>query len=113
MDMIISSLLICLLWWWGSGQRIVGEDDLGGGSKIGSVVAGVGVIGAESIYTGSMISPSLSALMTQEIVLTMKIWLGHGRNEEPAKCTILFDMETARTPLPSALTIDKISSAVL
>ena len=71
------------------------------------------MIGAESIYTGSMSSPSPSALMTQEIDLTMKIWLGCGRDEEPAKHTILFDMETARTPLPGVPTVDKISSAVL
>ena len=43
----------------------------------------------------------------------MKIWLGRGRDEEPAKHTILFDMETTRTPLPGAPTIDRISSVVL
>ena len=34
--------------------------------------------------------------MTHEIDLIMKIWPGCGRDEEPAKRTILFDMETAR-----------------
>ena len=87
--------------------------DLGGGSEIGSAVAGVGVIGAESICTGSMSSSTLSALMIQEINPTMKIWPGYGRDEEPAKHTILFDMETACTPLPGAPTVDRISSAVL
>ena len=42
----------------------------------------------------------------------MKIWPGYGRHEEPTKHTILFDMETARTPLPDAPTIDKRCSAV-
>ena len=55
------------------------------------------MVGAESICTGSMISPSLSALMTQEIDPIVKIWLGFGEDEEPAKCTILFVMKTART----------------
>ena len=94
-------------------RRVVGEDDLGGGSRIGSAVAGVGVVGVESICTGLMISPFPSALMTQEIDPTVKIWSGFGEDEEPEKCTILFVMETARTPLPGASTIDRISSAVL
>ena len=77
---------------------MVGEDDLGGGSKIGSAVASVGVVGAESICTGSMISLSPSALMTQEIDPTVKICPDFGEDEEPKKCIILFVMETARTP---------------
>ena len=96
MDAIRSSLLIHVLGKQGSGRRIIGEDDLRGGSEIRSAVAGVGVIGAESIYTGSMSSPSPSALMTQEIDLTMKIWLGCGRDEEPTEKAILFDEETTR-----------------
>ena len=40
---------------------------------IGSTVAGVGVIDAESIYTVSMSPPTLSALMIQEIDQTLKI----------------------------------------
>ena len=71
------------------------------------------MVGAELIYTVSMISPSLSALMTQEIDPAMKIWMGFGEDEEPTKCTILFIIETTRTPLPSAPTIDRISLAVL
>ena len=51
--------------------------------------------------------------MIQEIDPTMKNWPGYGRDEEPVEHTILFDMETARTPLPGAPTIDGISSAVL
>ena len=51
----------------GSRRRVVGEDNLGGGSKIGFAVAGVGVIGVESICTGSMSSPTPSALMIHEI----------------------------------------------
>ena len=69
--------------------------------------------GAELICTGSMSSPTLLALMIQEIDLTVKIWPGCGRDEEPAKSTILFDMETARTPLPGAPTVNGISLAVL
>ena len=80
---------------------------------MGSTVVGVGVIGTVSICTSSMSSLTPLALMIQEIDPTVKIWLGYGRDEEPAKCTILFDMETTRTPLPGAPTIDKISSAVL
>ena len=71
------------------------------------------MVGIESIYTGSMISPSSSALMTQEIDLIIKIWSGFGEDEEPAKCTILFVMEIAHTPLPGMPTIDRILSVVL
>ena len=74
---------------------------------------GVGVVGAESIYTGLMISPSLLALMTQEIDPTVKIWPSYRKDEEPVKRTILFIMETTRTPLPGAPTVDRILSAVL
>ena len=94
-------------------RQVVGEDDLGGSSKIRSAVAGVGVVGTGSICTGSMISPSPSALMTQEINLTVKIWPSFGEDEGPTKRTILFIMETTRTPLPGAPTIDKISSVVI
>ena len=71
------------------------------------------MVGAESIYAGSMISPSPSALMTQEIDPTVKIWLGFGEDKEPAKRTIVFVMEIARTPLPGAPTVDIISSGGL
>ena len=71
------------------------------------------MVGAESICTGLMISLSLSALMTQEIDPTVKIWLGFGEDEEPEKSTILFVMDTTRTPLPGAPTVDGILSAVL
>ena len=71
------------------------------------------MIGAESICTDSMSSPTPSALMIHEIDPTVKIWLGYGRDEESAECTILFDIETTRTPLPGAPTIDRISSVVL
>ena len=71
------------------------------------------MIGTESICTGSRSSPTLSALMVHEIDLTVKIWLGYGRDEEPVEKAILFDEETARTPLPDAPTVDRISSAVL
>ena len=71
------------------------------------------MIGAESICTGLMSSPTPSALLIHEIDPTVKIWLGYGRDEELAKCTILFDMETARIPLPGTPTVDRISSAVL
>ena len=43
----------------------------------------------------------------------MKIWLGYREDEVPAKHTILFDMETTRTPLPGVPTVDKRCSAVL
>ena len=77
------------------------------------MVAGAGVIGAESIYTGSRSSPTPLALMIHEIDPTMKIWPGYGRDEEPAKKAILFDKETARKPLLSTPTVDRISSVVL
>ena len=51
--------------------------------------------------------------MIHEIDPTVKIWLGYGRDEEPTEKVILFDKETARTPLPGALTINRISSALL
>ena len=70
------------------------------------------MIGTESICTGSRSSPTPSVLMTHEMDPTMKIWLGYGRDEEPAEKAILFDKETARTPLPSAPTVDRICSAV-
>ena len=71
------------------------------------------MIGVESIYIGSMSSPTPSALMIHEIDPTVKIWPGYGRDEEPTEKAIFFDKETARKPLPSAPTVDKISSAVL
>ena len=74
---------------------------------------GVGVVGAELICTGSMSSLSPSALMTQEIDPPVKIWSGCRRDEERTKSTILFDMETSHTPLPGALSVDRISSVVL
>ena len=71
------------------------------------------MIDAVSIYTGSMSSLTPSALMIHEIDPTMKIWPGYGRDEEPVEKAILFDKEIARNPLPSVLTVDRISSAVL
>ena len=71
------------------------------------------MIRAESIYTGSRSSPTLSALMIHEIDPTMKIWLGYGRDKEPTEKAILFDKETACKPLPGAPTVDRISSTVL
>ena len=71
------------------------------------------MIGTESICTGSMSSPTPSALMTHEMDLTMKIWLGYGRGDESVERTILFDIETTRTPLPSTLIVDRISLVVL
>jgi len=71
------------------------------------------VVGVEPICPGSRSSSTPSALMTHEMDLTMKIWLGYERDEEPTEKTILFDKETTRTPLPGAPTVDKISSAVL
>ena len=71
------------------------------------------MIGVESICTGSMSSPTPSALMIHEIDPTVKIWPGYGRDKEPTEKAILFDKETARTPLPGAPTVDRISSAVL
>ena len=113
MDAIRSSLLIRFLKYWGSRRRVVGEDDLKSSFDIESAIVGISVVGVESICTDLKISPSPSALMTQEIDPTVKIWPGFGEDEEPEKCTILFVMETARTPLPSAPTVDGISSAVL
>ena len=92
---------------------MVDEGDLGGSFEIGSAVAGAGMTGAKSICTGSRSSSTLSALMVHEIDPTMKIWPGFGVDEEPAKRTILFVIETACTPLPGAPTIDKRCSAVL
>ena len=71
------------------------------------------MIGVESICTGSMSSPTPSALMIHEIDPTVKIWLGYGRDKEPTERTILFDIEIARTPLPGVPTVDRISSVVL
>ena len=71
------------------------------------------MIGAALFCTDSRSSPTPSALMIHEIDLTVKIWLGCGRDEESMEHTILFDIEIARTPLPGAPTIDRISSAVL
>ena len=71
------------------------------------------MVGAVLVCTSSMSSPTLSALMIHEIDPTVKIWPGYGRDEEPTERTILFDIETARTPLPSTPTIDRISLAVL
>ena len=101
MDAIRSSLPTNFLEYRGGskiGSVVVGEDDLGGGSKIGSAVAGVGVVGTESICTSLKISPSLSALMTQEIDPTVKIWLGSGEDKELEKCTILFVREITAHP---------------
>ena len=70
------------------------------------------MIGAESICTGSRSSLTPLALMIHEIDPTVKIWLGCGRDEEPKEKAILFNKETTRTPLPSTLTVDRISSAV-
>ena len=42
----------------------------------------------------------------------MKIWPGFREDEEPAKYTILFVIETTCTPLPSTPTVDRISSVV-
>ena len=71
------------------------------------------MIGTETICAGSRSSPTPSALMIQEIDPTVKIWPGCGRDEEPAKSTILFDIETTRTPLPDTSAIDIISSTIL
>ena len=56
------------------------------------------MVGAESICTGLMSSPTPSALMIHEIDPTVKIWLGCGRDEEPVEKTILFDKEVAHKP---------------
>ena len=71
------------------------------------------MVGAERICTGSRSSPTPSALMTHVMDPTVKIWPGYGRDEEPTEKVILVDKETARTPLPGAPTVDRISSAVL
>ena len=71
------------------------------------------MIGVELICTGSRSSPTPSALMIHEMDPTVKIWPGYGRDEEPAEKGILFDREITRKPLPSVLTVDRISSAVL
>ena len=71
------------------------------------------MVGAELIYTDSRSSLTSSALMIHEIDPTMKIWPDCGRNEEPVEEAILFDKETARTPLLGAPTVDRISSVVL
>ena len=91
----------------------MGESDLGSGSEIGSVVIGVGVVGAVLVCTGSMSSLTPSPLMIHEIDPTMKVWPGCWRDEEPTKCTILFDMETACTPLPGTPTLYKRCLVVL
>ena len=59
------------------------------------MVIGAGVIGAESICTGSRSSLTLSALMIHEIDPTVKIWPGCRRDEEPVEKTILFDKENS------------------
>ena len=92
---------------------MVDEGDFGSGSKIGSAVTGAEMIGAELICTGSKSSLTPLALMIHEIDPTVKIWPGYGRDKEPTEKAILFDKETARTPLPGAPTVDRISSAVL
>ena len=89
------------------------EVDPGSGFEIGSAVAGARVVGAERICTSSRSSPTPSALMTHVMDPTVKIWPGCGRDEEPTKHTMLFDIETARTPLPGTPTVDRISSVVL
>jgi hypothetical protein len=80
---------------------------------IGSIVIGAGVIDAELIYTSSRSSLTPSTLMIHEIDPTVKIWPGCGRDKELAKKAFLFNNETSRRPLPSAATVDKISSVVL
>ena len=89
------------------------EDDLGGGSEIGSTVTGEGMIGTKLTCAGSRSSSTLLALMVLEIDPTVKIWPSYGRNKEPIEKAILFDKETTRKPLPDAPTVDIISSAVL
>ena len=71
------------------------------------------MIRAESICTSSRSSLTPSALMIHEIDPTMKIWPGCERDEEPMDKAILFDKETACTPLLGEPTIDRISSIVL
>jgi hypothetical protein len=71
------------------------------------------MIEADLICTVSRSSPTPSALMIHEIDLTMKIWPGCRRDEEPVEKAILFDKETTRKPLPSVSTIDRIASTIL
>ena len=71
------------------------------------------VVSTEWICTGSRSSLTPSALMTHEMDPTVKIWAGYGWDEEPTEKAILFDKETARTALPGASTVDRISSVVL
>ena len=66
------------------------------------------MIGAKLICTGSRSSPTPSALM----IHNMDPEAG-GKDEEPAEKAILFDKETARTPLPGTPIVDRISSTVL
>ena len=89
------------------------EVDPGSGSKIGSVVAGARVVGAERICISSRSSPTPPTLLTHEMDPTVKIWPGCGRDEEPAEKAILFNKETTCKPLPGVPTVDRISSAVL
>ena len=60
-----------------------------------------------------MSSLTPSTLTIHEIDPTVKIWSGYRRDEEPTEKVILFDKETARSPLPDAPTVDRISLAVL
>ena len=85
---------------WVAGEQVANchKSDIEGGSEIGSAVVGVRVIDVVLICIGLMSSSTLSALMTQEIDPTMKIWPGRGRDEEPAKRTILFNMEQHAHP---------------
>ena len=71
------------------------------------------MVGAESICTYSRSPSTPSALMIHKIDPTVNIWSGYGRDEEPTDKAILFDKETACTPLPGTPTIDKISSTVV
>ena len=71
------------------------------------------MISAEPICLGSRSSPTPSVLMTYDMDPTVKIWPGYGRGEEPAEKAILFDKEIAHKPLPSAPTVNRISSVVL
>ena len=80
------------------------EVDPGSGYEIGSAVTGARVVSAERICTGSRSSPTPSALMTHMMDPTVM---------EPTEKAILFDKETARTPLPAAPIVDRISSTVL
>ena len=51
------------------------------------------MVGAESIFTGSMSSLTPSVLMIHEIDPTVKIWPGYRRDKEPVERTLLFDIE--------------------